>query len=187
MKKLSANGFTIAELSVVIVVVAILATITIVSYAGVQNKARAASLTTTAQKIDNALRTTASKHNTELWPRDTVFTGTGNPRIDLIMKADYVPTRPEATTLRSVLGGEVVTSGVPGLAWTYDNDGDSRPVSTCDDGGQWTGVVLAVSPISARIAREVDKSIDDNNLGCGKIRHTSTTLLYQLGFDQSIK
>lgn len=187
MNKKRLGGFTIAELSVVIAVIGILVTITAVSYGVVQAKARAASLITTAQKVEGALRLAATKQNSELWLRDTVFTGTSNPRIDLIAKADYVPTTPEAITLRDALGGEVTTSGLKDVTWVYVNSGSVRVATACDGGNVRSGVLLAVSPITAQLAKEVDKQADDSNLGCGKIRHSGTTLLYQLGFDQRIQ
>jgi prepilin-type N-terminal cleavage/methylation domain-containing protein len=47
------HGFTIVELMVVIVVIGILAAISIISYTGVQNKARTASALTNALEVQN--------------------------------------------------------------------------------------------------------------------------------------
>lgn len=50
------NGFTIVELLIVIVVIGILAAITIVSYNGIQDRARTAQLNADMQALDKATR-----------------------------------------------------------------------------------------------------------------------------------
>ena len=56
---LSRKGFTIVELLIVIVVIAILATITIVSYSGIQQRARNAAISTAVDAWDQVLKTAA--------------------------------------------------------------------------------------------------------------------------------
>lgn len=51
------HGFTIVELTIVIVVIAVLATITLVSYSGVQERARQAQIATTVRSYANAIST----------------------------------------------------------------------------------------------------------------------------------
>lgn len=51
LSKYKSNGFTIVELLIVIVVIAILASISIVSYNGIQNRAKATAATSTAKNV----------------------------------------------------------------------------------------------------------------------------------------
>lgn len=67
------KGFTLVELLIVIVVIAILAAISIVAYNGVTNKARDDERATDARNIVNA----AAAYNSEKdkWPTDTEIKG----------------------------------------------------------------------------------------------------------------
>lgn len=53
--KIRTNGFTIVELLIVIVVIAILASITIVAYGGIQNRAKSTSAKTLATNVHKAV------------------------------------------------------------------------------------------------------------------------------------
>lgn len=59
-KQTKSSGFTIVELLIVIVVIAILAAITIVAYNGIQNRAN----NTTAQETASQIRTKIEAYNT---------------------------------------------------------------------------------------------------------------------------
>ena len=54
------RGFTIVELLIVVVVIAILAAITIVSYNGIQNRAKASAAQTAAEQAGKKLATYAA-------------------------------------------------------------------------------------------------------------------------------
>jgi general secretion pathway protein G len=58
------TGFTIVELLIVIVVIAILATISIVAYNGTQNRANDAKMTSAAKQVEKALRIYAVDNGT---------------------------------------------------------------------------------------------------------------------------
>lgn len=183
------SGFTIIELTVAIVVIGILVGITALSYSVVQNKARASALITTARDVERALRQTMNKLNTESWPDDRAFTGNENPWLNVVTESSFTPTTDAATYLREALPRGIQTSGMSNLRWTYDNDSEGtdgvRSPSTCDL--TWSGVVIGISPVSKEIAEQADKAYDDGNLTCGRIRHGSTTLLYQLSWNQQLQ
>lgn len=65
-KQLKARGFTIVELLIVVVVIAILAAITIVAYNGIQNRARLSSAQTTASTVQKKIE--AFNANTGAYP-----------------------------------------------------------------------------------------------------------------------
>lgn len=69
-KSSTSKGFTIVELLLVIVVIAILATITISTYRGVQDKAKNASLETSIHHYKNALEEYAITHGKFPTPSD---------------------------------------------------------------------------------------------------------------------
>lgn len=82
IKRNKQGGFTIVELLIVIVVIAILAAITIVAYNGIQNRAK----TTAGQELANQIATKAGAYNTlnstypnycQLTTNTTNATGTG--------------------------------------------------------------------------------------------------------------
>ena len=71
------KGFTIVELLIVIVVIAILAAVTIVAYTGVQNKARVSSVTSALQQASKKLAT-YHVENGEQYPAATGTDGIAN-------------------------------------------------------------------------------------------------------------
>lgn len=84
----SSSGFTIVELLIVIVVIAILATIALVSYNGIQTRARTAAIVSELTATEKALRAYAAVNGTD-WIRDNDarLTGISNPYIHEIIDA----------------------------------------------------------------------------------------------------
>lgn len=70
------NGFTIVELLIVIVVIAILATISVVAYGGIQDRARVAAANNELQALEKAIH--AARINTDKVLKD--ITGSGCTR-----------------------------------------------------------------------------------------------------------
>ena len=183
------RGFTIVELLIVIVVIAILAAITIVAYNGIQTRAAATQVVSGVRYVDKAFMALATQDGRTTWWRDSgatdpIYVGApGNPSIaniitntELKLYLQQTPTTPATGT------------------WQYDNDGDTRVASTCEsvgsEGSGWTGVVLAVNGLTTAVINEVDRQLDDSNILCGKVRAgnaAQTTMLYQLDFGQSIE
>ncbi|HEX6416163.1 MAG TPA: prepilin-type N-terminal cleavage/methylation domain-containing protein [Candidatus Saccharimonadales bacterium] len=166
--KRSLSGFTIVELLIVIVVIAILAAITVVAYNGIQNRANAASVSTSLKNIEKSLRAYSAEQGWSVWPRDNaVISGQNNPSIQLLITSlpgfnQYMQTAPTIT-------------GVPAASWTYDNDGDTKP--TCGaDGTRYNGTNIVLTGVTEAMADAIDKSIDDGSNSCGKIRFELSTL-----------
>jgi prepilin-type N-terminal cleavage/methylation domain-containing protein len=157
----SHNGFTIVELLIVIVVIGILAAITIVAYSGVQDRARATAITTGFKKIDKAFRLMAVDQDRTTWWIDnsSSLTGVSNPLIDDIITA---------TTLKNYLQRSPDTANQAGAFWWYDNDNDTYDPAECLSATN--GVNIVFTGVAQSIALQVDKSLDDGNLSCGKIR-----------------
>jgi len=98
------NGFTIVELLIVIVVIGILAAITIVSYNGVQNRARATANQATAQEVQNKAEIYAADTGNGIYPSSgTVFEGfTDTAALSPATKTALSPTAPSATNASGV-------------------------------------------------------------------------------------
>lgn len=149
-------GFTIVELLIVIVVIAILAAVTIVAFNGVQQRAKATALADGVTKVQKAFRLTATQEGWSTWP---VYGN--NPTIA------YLITN---TEMKNYLQKAPLLSGQVDADWYYDNDDDSR--SGCNTGT--TGVNVFISGIDQAMAQQVDTAIDDGVLNCGTVRYTSS-------------
>jgi len=165
-------GFTIVELLIVIVVIGILAALVLNTFAGIQRRAKAASMIDGISKADKSLQAWKIGEGIVAWPRDSDFGG--NPTLDALRSEDnfedYMQNAP------SVVGYESLT-------WTYDNDGDIKPLC----GNSYNGVNLVIKFIEDQeLVEQVDEQLDDGDLNCGTIRYTSTGILfYSLSFDQA--
>lgn len=180
MKK-SLSGFTIVELLIVIVVIAILAAITVVAYNGVQNRANAASVSTALKNIDKSLRAYSVDKGWTTWPLDTgATTGilpTGsNPSIQRLINElpgfnQYMQTAPSI-------------GDVPAASWTYDNDGNTKLACNPTDPPKYNGTNIVLTGITDAVAQNIDSAIDDGDLNCQKIQYdpTADKLFYTLSF-----
>src|SRR5690606_18562956 len=73
----STNGFTIVELLIVIVVIAILAAISIVAYTGIQARAKFAQQVTEIDKIGKAIQLWSAESGSSLWVSGSGHGGNG--------------------------------------------------------------------------------------------------------------
>lgn len=172
----STRGFTIAELLVVIVVIAILATIVIQSYQGVQRRATATVVIDTLKKVENSLHLNAAVENLDQWWDDDAWTSyDGKPPLTVVISEtgfnDYFQRLPE----------------LPGVSpddWTYDNDLDTYGgCSTSSDGVN----IYIFNYNDQSSAQLIDDQLDDGNLGCGRLRYDSQNrLLWSLDRDRYI-
>jgi len=152
------RGFTIVELLIVIVVIAILAAISIVAYNGVQERARASSVSSAVVSIQKAFTLWAIEEGYSTWPIPS-----GNPSLD---------TLASTTSIKNYLQKSPTIDGVTN--WIYDNDDDSRSGCTLST----SGVNVFASGVSQSIAQRVDESIDDGALNCGTVRYTNGGSLF---------
>jgi len=163
------RGFTIVELLIVIVVIAILAAITIVAYNGIQQRAQVSALYSGIKQVDKSLRLYLTEQGDSTWPKDTEIdpsVPSGNAPIASIIKD---------TGLKQYLQ-QVPSSGTN---WFYDNDGD-----TLTAGNISGGVNLCIDSITPAVAQALDNEEDDGVLTTGNIRYNGTRLYYSLSTTQ---
>jgi len=167
------DGFTIVELLIVIVVIAILASISVVAYNGIQQRSRAVAAESDIKNIDKAFRLLAIEQGRTTWWLDAELTGTANPTIDSVISA---------TNMKNYMQSRSSVSGL-GTSWAYDNDNNIYGGCNAAD---LDGVNLIIYTIDQSIAQVVDKDLDDGNLNCGSITYTSGNMRYSLSAAQLI-
>lgn len=162
-------GFTIVELLIVIVVIAILAAISIVAYNGVQQRAKSAALADATVKVQKAFKLWSIQDGFSTWP---VYAN--NPKISVMISS---------TEMKNYLQKTPQLSGNVDSDWEYDNDGDSR--SGCD--AYTAGANVFINNVDQAIAQQVDEKLDDGLLNCGVIRYTGTYFWITIGETQAVK
>lgn len=172
------SGFTIVELLIVIVVIAILAAVTVVAYDGIQQRARATATATSIKQIDKSFRLYAIDQGWSTWPKDSQLFAVGtNPTIQKLVNdlpgfSDYLSQAPSV-------------SGLVATDWFYDNNGDVKPAC----GEKTKGANIVVRLESQTLAGLVEDQLgDDGDLDCGTIRYTDNNdkLYYSLSYDSSM-
>lgn len=167
------QGFTIVELLIVVVVIAILAAITIVSYRGITTAAQVSAVTSGLKQVDKSMRLWMTDSGATQWPTDPVAGG-GVPLSTMIN--DNPGLQQYLQTVPSV-------QGVQTSEWFYDNEGDVRTNCT----NPLSGVNIVVRYVNNQdLAQKVDNSLDDGVLTCGKVRYVNGVLLYSLSYDQTV-
>jgi prepilin-type N-terminal cleavage/methylation domain-containing protein len=169
------RGFTIIELLVVIVVIAILAAISIVAYTGIQTQAQASSVVAGLKQIDTSFHLWATDKGLSEWPTEPV--GGGGQSLSTLIASDDV--------LRSYLQQSPDVSGINSEEWFYDNDGDEKPAC---NGDHYAGVNIVLRYVTNQAAAQiVDDTLDDGDPLCGKVRYVDQRIFYSLGFTQKIE
>lgn len=173
----SRSGFTIVELLIVVVIIAILAAISVVAYTGVQNRARASAISSDLKAAEKALNAYKIASGASTWWIDTDTTlngsGSGNPSISSIISAN--------AEFRNFLQTTTTADGLGASGgWFYDNDNDSYNGCSASYGG----VNLALTNVTnTALAQAIDNAIDDGNLSCGKVHTADSFLFYSIAKD----
>ena len=131
--KTKERGFTIVELLIVIVVIAILAAITIVAYNGIQQRARNSSYQDAASQLQTKVEAWVAVNGT--YPADTDVTG------GLVDSTDPKATEAalDAALKAKIVAGTTPSATTP-VAYAYCTSGGAK-ITYLVDGG--TNVVLS--------------------------------------------
>ncbi|QQG50822.1 MAG: prepilin-type N-terminal cleavage/methylation domain-containing protein [Candidatus Saccharibacteria bacterium] len=167
------SGFTIVELLIVVVIIAILAAITIVAYNGIQQRAKVSALVSGLKASDKALRLYATDQGFNTWPRDNaIISGYTNPTLQTFIA--------QTTTFKNYMQTAPNVANSPTLSWFYDNDDDIKPAC----GSRYNGTNIIIIGLDQSTAEAVDATLDDGDIACGKVRYTTVDsyLFYTLSY-----
>jgi len=175
--KIHANGFTIVELLIVIVVIAILAAIVIVAYNGAQTRAKASAIMTGLKASEKAFRLYAIDMSYDAWPADSA----------MIAGVSANPTIPQfisSTSFKNYMSKAPSVTGISSSSWFYDNDSDVR----VNCGTRYNGTNIIIIGVAQDVATSIDSSIDDGNDNCGRVRYDTTNqyFFYSLSYDSGM-
>jgi prepilin-type N-terminal cleavage/methylation domain-containing protein len=165
------RGFTIVELLIVIVVIAVLASVTIVVYGGARTRAQATEIATDLKAIEKAFHLYKQASGLAAWPSDndaTYLTGLANPTIAAIITAQ--------SGFRDFLGVAPVPTGI-GTSYAFDSDGDTYDgCSTTTSGVN----IYVANATNNDLMQAIDNAMDDGNLSCGRVRMGGTSFHYNI-------
>jgi len=164
-------AFTVVELVIVVVVIAILATISIVAYRSVVTNAQITGVVAGFKGLEERMDLWAMREHSNSWPVDPI--GGGGTSIINMIKNDptfgkYVESAPSV-------------QGVQTEDWFYDNDGDSK--TNCSNAYGGTNIVIRFVT-NAAVGQGVDDAMDDGNINCGRIRYVDQRIFYSLSYTQ---
>ena len=150
-KKLQAQqGFTIVELLIVVVVIAILATITVVTYNGVTGRANTAAAKTSAQTAMSKIEAYAADGPTKAYPTlpsaivgaaaSTTYAFANTPFSDASSEPTTVPSDPNTLKFMAcVVSAALTNTGTQVMYWDYSATTPAwTAVTTGTCAGTWT-------------------------------------------------
>ena len=189
------RGFTIVELLIVIVVIAILAAITVVAYNGIRDRAQASQITSGINQKHKAFKLWPSDRGDTYWPSDYTDYSAATPTLptSLPVICGTTVTNPQLSVLITSCPGfssymqKSPADANPTFNWSYDMDNDTKG-TTSTTANLTMGVNLVIRNIPANVERLVDASIDDGNNLTGKVRYdpaaNPTAMYYSLSYGQ---
>ena len=168
------RGFTIVELLIVIVIIAILAAITVVSYNGIQNRSQASAVASDLRATVKAFMLYREATGMSSWTLETdaSWNGnvTGNPTIVSIINAN--------AAFREFLTKAPTNAGLGTSSnWLYDNEGDN--FTSCAVNSNGVNIILQ-NVTNTTVAQLVDADLDDGDTTCGRVHISGTSLIYNI-------
>ena len=173
MKK-SMSGFTIIELLIVVVVVAILATVTLLSYSSFRERARVSAIAKQIVDLEKSLRVEAANKGRDSWWSESELSCA---TVDISARS--------ITSMASNCNMPTLSpfKDVDGIAFGFDNENDTA--TACSSA---TGVNIQLRGDFSDLSfyQQLDTLIDDNTTNCGKLsRYDATRLFYKIAPNSS--
>lgn len=180
MRYINSKGFTIIEVTIVIVVIGILMGIVYGSYQGTQNRAKATVIYNGFKDIEEAFRSFANSDGVEQWWPQSAFGSidvNDDPTIKDIIEMPsvgfdrYMTREPEAPTGLNI-------SYAYDQDFEYDSNDSFDPAICPNPNPTHMGVNIVVKTAvtdskTVSIFKLVDKLKDDDNPNCGRITITN--------------
>lgn len=170
MKK-STRGFTIVELLIVVVVIAILAAITIIAYNGIQDRAKYSKTVSAINAISKAFQLKAiadGKYQSDSYYSTCIGQPLANQYID-----DIVKLCKDSNPLSNYVKADAYL--VEDVPLVYDNDDDIYPSPCTGFSDRGVNLLFAFNVTDAALLK-LDNDYDNNNgLNCGKVRKNSSS------------
>lgn len=168
------RGFTIVELLIVIVIIAILAAVTVAAYNGIRERSQASAIASDLKAITKAFVLYKESNGLSSWPieTDTSWKGTGgtNPFITEIIAYN--------ASFREFLPRAAANAGLGGNGpWLYDNELDTYVNCAVNSNGV---NIIAQNVTNTAVAQLIDEALDDGDLNCGTLHLSGTSLIYNL-------
>ena len=179
----TSRAFTIVELLIVIVVIAILAAITVVAYNGIQTRAKASAVTETLRESKQALLRHAITGSSSIWWDELDFNSCGGRTLRDGNNGSHngLKGMKEGCGIDELPALDQTTS----LGYGYDNDGDS--VTGCGSVRSGVNILVTGTDMNSTVYEAVDSIIDGAVSNCGNITYDSgiNVLFYHIASNEN--
>ena len=180
--KQSNGAFTIVELLIVIVVIAILAAISVVAYNGIQTRAKASAITETLRESKQALLRHAITGSSSIWWDELDFNSCGGRTLRDGDNGSHngLKGMKEGCGIDELPALDQTTS----LGYGYDNDGDSVTGWVC---AEWCEYLVTGTDMNSTVYEAVDNVVDGAVSNCGNITYDSgiNVLFYHIASNEN--
>ena len=163
-----ARGFTIVELLVVIIIIAILTAISTITYQGIQDRAKVTAIIAGIKTTEDVMRLALTTSGATEWWDDEDYLDDDEPALATLI---------EGTNLKNFMSEVPKVGGMTedNSFWMYDNDGpeddDIYDPAVRPQSHRSGGVNIQIELQNNRhLAQQIDDVLDDGNLECGKFR-----------------